>query len=139
MFVMYRRRCMYVSALPTYPHHTNFHTSPPQQHPLQPLTSPHTHTPTHATNKRPPKQNTEIKILQLNANGIWSTVEELKHLLLTTQPDVVAIQESKLNPASRTPKIPNYIAISTDRKHKQGGGLITYIKSDTTFTHIKTP
>ena len=66
-------------------------------------------------------------------------MEELKHLLLTTQPDVVAVQESKLNPASRTPKIPNYTAIRTDRKHKQGGGLITYIKSDTTFTHIKTP
>ena len=66
-------------------------------------------------------------------------MEELKHLLLTTQPDVVAIQESKLNPASRTPKIPNYTAIRTDRKHKQGDGLITYIKPHTTFTHIKTP
>ena len=78
-------------------------------------------------------------MLQLNANRIRSTVEELKHLLLTAQPDVVAIQESKINPASRTPKIPDYTAIRTDRKHKQVGGLITYIKSDTTFTHIKTP
>ena len=86
----------------------------------------------------PPKQN-EIKIIQLNANGIRSTVEEPKHLMRTTQPDVVAIQESKLTPASRTPKIPHYTAIRTDREHKQGGGLITYIKSDTTLTHIKTP
>ena len=31
-----------------------------QQHPPQPLTSPHPHTPTHETNKRPPKQNTKI-------------------------------------------------------------------------------
>ena len=44
-------------------------------------------------------------------------MEELKHLLLTTRPDVVAIQESKLTPASQTPKIPNYTAIRTDRKH----------------------
>ena len=66
-------------------------------------------------------------------------MEELKHLLLTAQPHVDAIQESKLTPASRAPKIPHYTAIRTDRKHKQGGGLITYIKSNTTFTHIKTP
>ena len=103
-----------------------------------PHTSPHLHTPTHTTNKRPPKHK-EIKILQLNANGIRSTVEELKHLLLTSQPDVVTVQESKLDQTSRTPKIPNYTAIRTDRQHKQGGGLITYIKSDTTFTHLKTP
>ena len=32
---------------PDSPHHTNLHTSP------------HLHTPTHATNKRPPKQNTK--------------------------------------------------------------------------------
>ena len=57
----------------------------------------------------------------------------------STHPDVVAIQESKLTPTSRTPKILHYTAIRTDIKHKQGGGLITYIKSDTTFTHIKTP
>ena len=110
-----------------------------QKHPPQLLTSPHPHTPTNETNKRPPKQNTEIKILQLNANGIRSTVEELKHLMSTTQLDVVAIQESKLTPASRTPKIPHYTAIHTEKEHKQGGGLITYIKSGTTFGYIKTP
>ena len=78
-------------------------------------------------------------IFQRNANGIRSTVEELKHLMRTTHPDVVTIQESKLTSASRTPQIPHFTAIRTDREHKQGGGLITYIKSDTTFTHIKTP
>ena len=104
---------------------------------------PYVPTPAHSHTRNKQKtsktKHKEIRILKLNANGIRSTVEELKHLLLTTQPDVVAVQESKLNPASRTPKIPNYTAIRTDRKHKQGGGLITYIKSDTTFTHIKTP
>ena len=101
---------------------TAAYTSPPQQHPLQPLTSPHSHTRNkQKTSKTKPK---EIQILQLNVNGIRSTVGELKHLLLTTQPDVVAIQESKLDPASRTPKIPNYTAIRTDRKHKQGGRLL---------------
>ena len=61
-----------------------------------------------------------------------------EHLLLTTQPDVVAIQESKLNPASRTPKIPNYTAIpQTENTSKETD--YTYIKSNTTFTHIKMP
>ena len=112
------------------------HISPPHKPPYVP-TPAHSHT--RNKQKTSKTKHKEIKILQLNANGIRSTVEELKHLLLTTQPDVVAVQESKLNPASRTPKISNYTAIRTDRKHKQGGGLITYIKSDTTFTHIKTP
>ena len=66
-------------------------------------------------------------------------MEELKHLMSTTQFDVVTIQESKLSSASSTPQIPHFTAIRTDREHKQGGGLIIYIKSDTPFTHIKTP
>ena len=104
-----------------------------------PTPAPHIPTPTHSHTRYKQKtsktKHKEIKILQLNANGIRSTVEELKHLMITTQPDVVAIQGSKLTPASRTPQIPHYTAIRTDREHKQGGGLITSIKSDTTFTH----
>ena len=119
------------------------HISPPHKVPYvaTPTTgtpAPHIPTLPHTQQTKTSKtKHKEMKILQLNANDIRSTVEE--HLLLTTQPDVVAIQESKLNPASRTPKIPNNTAIRTDRKHKQGDGLITYIKSHTTFTHIKTP
>ena len=77
-------------------------------------------------------------ILQ-SLQNVQSLENSFEHLMRTTQSDVVAIQESKITPASRAPKIPYYTAIRTDREHKQGGGLITYIKSDTTFTHIKTP
>ena len=91
------------------------HISPSHKLPYVP-TPAHSHT--RNKQKTSKTKHKEIRILQLNANGIRSTVEELKHLLLTTQPDVVAVQESKLNPASRTPKIPNYTAIRTDRKHK---------------------
>ena len=38
---------------------TSIRRPPPQQHSPQLLTSPHSHTPTHETNKRPPKQNTK--------------------------------------------------------------------------------
>ena len=118
------------------------HISPSHKLPYVATPAPHIPTPAHPhkRKKKPSKTiHKEFKILKLNANGIRSTVEELKYLMRTTQPDVVAIQESKLTPASRTPKIPHYTAIRTDREHKQGGGRITYIKSDTTFTHIKTP
>ena len=114
-----------------------------RRHPNSTHTSsshPHTRTLPHTKQTKDLQNKTQRdKILQLNAKGIRGTVEELKHIMRTTQSDVVAIQESKLTPASRTPKIPHYTAIRTDREHKQGGGLITYIKSDTTFTHIKTP
>ena len=119
-------------------HPSQLFTSPQPLTPPPPPPPPHPHTVTHETNKIPPKHK-EIKILQLNANGIRSTVKELKHLIHTTQPDIITIQESKLSFASRTPQISHFTAIRTDREHKQGGGLITYIKSDTTFTHIKTP
>ena len=111
---------------------TSIRRNPNSTHP----SSSHSHT----RNKQETSKtkHKEINILQLNANGIRSTVEELKHLMHTTQPGVVPIQESKLTTAPRTPQIPHYTAIRTDREHKQGGGLITYIKSDTTFTHIKT-
>ena len=79
------------------------HISPPHKPPYVP-TPAHSHT--HNKQKTPKTKHKEIKILQLNANGIRSTVEELKHLLLTSQPDVVTVQESKLNQTSRTPKIP---------------------------------
>ena len=128
---------------PDSPHISPSHKLPYVATPTAPTPAPQIPTPAHSHTQNKQKTSKtihkEIKIIQLNANGIRITVEELKHLMRTTQPDVVAIQESKLTPASRTPKIPQYSAIRTYRKHKQGGGLITYIKSDTTFTHIKTP
>ena len=117
--------------LSTSPHTHSLHPRPnttcpsrlsPHFPTTQTSTRPHTCTLPH-TQKKTTKHK-EIKILQLNANGIRSTVEELKHLLLISQPDVVTVQESKLNKTSRTPKIPNYTAIRTDRQHKQGGGLL---------------
>ena len=53
-----------------------------------PPTAPHIPTPAHSQTRNKQKtsktKHKEIKILQLNANGIRSTVEELKHLMSTT-------------------------------------------------------
>ena len=78
---------LHVPTLPTYFHHTNIHTTPPNtNHPLS------------HTKQTKYLQNKTQRILQLNAIGIRSTVEELKHLIHTTQPDIINIQESNSPP-----------------------------------------
>jgi exonuclease III len=53
--------------------------------------------------------------------------------------DIVTIQETKLKPTTKTPTIAHFTAIRTDRTHKDGGGLMTYVKNDITFTDINIP
>ena len=90
------------------------------------------------TNNNQPKDK-NIVILQININGIRNNIEELKKLVHSTQPDIITIQETKLTPKAKTPKIPHYTTIRTDRAHKQGGGLISLITDDITFTNISIP
>ena len=49
------------------------------------------------------------------------------------------MQETKLTQKAKTTKIPQYTNILTYREHKLGGGLITLIKDDITFTNINIP
>ena len=49
------------------------------------------------------------------------------------------IQETKLTPKAKTPKIHNFTAVRTDRLHKAGGGLITLIRDNITFTTTDIP
>ena len=54
-------------------------------------------------------------------------ISDYKHIIIiTTQPDIITIQETKLTTTSETPKITNYTPIRTDRV-VLGGGLLTYI------------
>ena len=46
----------------------------------------------------------------------------------------MTIQETKLTPKAQTPKIHNFTSVRTDRLHKAGGGLITLIRDNITFT-----
>ena len=88
-------------------------------------------------NNQPKDKN--IVILQININGIRNKIEELKKLVHNTQPYIITIQETKRIQKAKTPKIPHYTTIRTDREHKQGGGLITLIKDDITFKNINMP
>ena len=63
----------------------------------------------------------------------------MKQLLIENiQADVITIQETKLNQSHKTPNIPHFTPIQTDRTHKQGGGVLTYIKNKISFSQLNT-
>ena len=91
----------------------------------------------HATTSHPNKKL--LTLLQLNINSITNKHEELKLLVTELQPDIITIQETKLKKHNKTPQIPTYSAICTDRANGKGGGLLTYIKHNITFSDTKIP
>ena len=91
----------------------------------------------HATTSHPNQKL--LTLLQLNINCITNKHEELKLLVTELQPDIITIQETKLKKHNKTPQIPTYLAIRTDRANGKGGGLLTYIKHNITFSDTKIP
>jgi hypothetical protein len=85
------------------------------------------------------KPNTQLTIIQININGLGNKITELTQLAHNTNADVITIQESKLTTKSKTPTIANYTAIRKDRTRDKGGGLITFIKNNITFTETTLP
>ena len=82
------------------------------------------------------KSERNLIILQVNINGLRNKLEELKLLIHDTHTDIITIQETKLTPKAKTPKIHNFTAVRTD---KAGGGLITLIRDNITFTTTDIP
>ena len=78
-------------------------------------------------------------ILHVNINGLRNKLEELKLLIHDTHADIITIQETKLTTKANTPKIHNFTSVRTDRLHKAGGGLITLIRDNITFTTTDIP
>ena len=62
-----------------------------------------------------------------------------QQLIHDTHADIITIQETKLTPKAKTPKIHNFTSVRTDRLHKAGGGLITLIRDNITFTTTDIP
>ncbi|MGK2940486.1 MAG: reverse transcriptase domain-containing protein [Immundisolibacter sp.] len=112
------------------------HSNSNQAHQQPPNTSNTTSKPAQNTHKKP---NTEIKVIQININGITNKLAELTQLIQDQNADIITIQETKLTSAAKTPTIANYTAIRKDRGHNKGGGLLTYIKNDITFTESTIP
>ena len=66
-------------------------------------------------------------------------LEKLKLLIHDTHADIITIQENKLTPKAKTLNIHNFTAVRTERLHKAGGGLITLITDNITFTTTYIP
>ena len=62
-----------------------------------------------------------LTLLQLIINCITNKHEELKLLVTELQPDIITIQETKLKKHNKTPQIPTYSSIRTDRANGKGG------------------
>ena len=86
-----------------------------------------------------PRSERNLIILQVNINGLRNKLEELKLLIHDTHADIITIKETKLTPKAQIPKIHNFIAVRTDMLHKAGGGLITLIRDNITFTTTDIP
>ena len=143
---------------PSHPHTRTAHTHATQttvhasQSPQQPhaqhrvLRQPHKQTKdyhrtanTTQTHRPSSKSERNLIILQVNINGLRNKLEELKLLIHDTHADIITIQETKLTPKAKTPKIHNFTSVRTDRLHKAGGGLITLIRDNITFTTTDIP
>ena len=85
------------------------------------------------------KSEINLIILQVYINGINNKLEELKLLIHDTHADIITIQETKLTPKTKTPKLHNFPTVRTDRLHKAGGGFITLIRDNITLTTTDIP
>ena len=92
----------------------------------------------HSTQMNTTSPKSFLKVLQFNANGICNKTDEIQLLIKNTQADVITIQETKLNQSHKTPNISQFTPIRTDCTHKQGGGLLTYIKNNIIFLQLNT-
>ena len=56
-----------------------------------------------------------------------------------THTDIITIQETKLTSISKNPEVPTYTTVWADWPHKSGGGLITLIRDNITYTPTDIP
>ena len=79
-----------------------------------------------------------LKILQWNADGLSPKVNELELRLKRERFDIILVQETKLKPSMRTPRLEGYSSIRLDRKTQDGrGGILSYISSSLIFERMR--
>ena len=130
----------YTHATQTTVHASQSH-QPPHHHRVQ--RQPHRQTKyDHMTTETPQGQRPSsrrernLTILQVNINEIKNKLEELKRLIHDTHADIITIQETLFTPKANTPKVHNFTTVRAD---KAGGGLITLIRDNITFTTTDIP
>lgn len=85
-------------------------------------------------------QKEKLKIIQLNANSIYSKSKrhQLKQLMIKHNPDIMLISETKLN-NKNTVQFNGYKIYRTDRVTNNGGGTAIIIKNYIDSEYIDTP
>ena len=61
---------------------------------------------------------------------------ELRYLLINSDIDILAVQESKLQKTDKTPFIEGYATVRKDRHNILGGGLLIFIRTDIVFKKL---
>ena len=102
----------YTHATQTTVHASQSPQQPHSQHrvlrqPLKQTKAYHRTTNTTQTHRPSNRRERNLIILQVNINGL----EELKLLIHNTHADIITIQETKLTPKAKTPKIHNFTAV----------------------------
>ena len=108
--------------------------SPP---PTQPIRQPPTSQQQRPNSAQKSKQT--LRVIQININGLRSKIAELEELASRCEADVITVQETKLKASHKTPKLQQFTPIRQDRTHKEGGGLLTCVKNNITFTPLNIP
>ena len=72
--------------------------------------------------------------MQFNANSIGNKLTELGEFLERHNVKVAVIQESNHPSNSKTPSIQNFTTVRKDRRHGEGGGLLTLIHKSINFS-----
>ena len=99
----------------------------------------HRTTNTTQTHRPSSKSERNLIILQVNINGLRNKLEELKLLIHDTHADIITIQETKLTPKAKTPKIHNFTSVRTNRLHKAGGGCCCCLPTPMTLASGGSP
>jgi endonuclease/exonuclease/phosphatase (EEP) superfamily protein YafD len=82
------------------------------------------------------ENDSSLKVIQININGLANKALELAQLIKENEADIITIQETKLNTKSKAPSFPGFTLVRKDRLNKTGGGLATLVKDTITFTEI---
>ena len=79
----------------------------------------------------------KLKICQWNADGIFPKLIELRNRLINSDICNLAVQESKLWKADKTPFIEGYATIRKDQNNILGGGLLLFIRTYIVFEKLR--
>ena len=80
----------------------------------------------------------QVKVLQLNVNGLAPRCAELRKYITRNPKDVICLQETKLLPTKNDIYLPGYTCQRRDRPGSttRGGGLAIYVSDNLNYISV---